>query len=72
MQTIREGRTVIDLDERRPHVVLPGLSAVHVVPLSLLRRMATGEIKVSEVDDFDDFIPLIIREWLEMKQEGII
>ena len=59
-----DNRTAIDPNES---VALPGLSAIHVVPLSLLRRMATGEIKVSEVDDFDDFIPLIIREWLEMK-----
>jgi len=60
---------VINLDEKRPHVVLPGLSAVHVVPLQLLQRMATWGIKVSEVDDFDDFIPLIIREWLEIKRK---
>lgn len=55
---------IYKLDEMRPHVVIPGLCAVHVLPLELLVKMASGGIGIGQVEGFNDFIPQIISEWL--------
>tara|TARA_R110000850_G_scaffold165803_3_gene290854 strand:+ start:4517 stop:4648 length:132 start_codon:yes stop_codon:yes gene_type:complete len=34
------------------------------MPTSSLEDMASGELKITEVDGIDDFIPTIIEEWL--------
>ena len=57
---------VIDLDAQRPHTVIHGLEQSHLMPTSSLEDMASGELKITEVDGIDDFIPTIIEEWLEL------
>ena len=55
---------IYKLDEMRPHVVIPGLCAVHVLPLELLIKMANGKISIGQVEGFNDFVPQVIWEWL--------
>lgn len=56
---------VINIEEDKPHVTINGLNNVHVVPLSLIEDIATGRIKLSDVDGANDFIPTLLIEWLK-------
>lgn len=56
---------VININEFRPHVMVEGFKSVHVFPLAMLEDIISGKLKVSEVEEFDDFMPMIIKEWLE-------
>lgn len=62
--------TVISLDDNRPHIVIQGIKSVHVVPLSVFKRIETGEIDLNDVDDIGDFIPTVIGEWLNNLQKN--
>lgn len=57
-------KNIIHLDDMRPHVTIPGLNRTHVIPIALLHKMASGEFKSEEIEDLDDFLPVIISEWL--------
>lgn len=60
---------VINLDDQRPHTIIQGIKATHVIPTSALEEMASGELKVSDTEQFDDFLPTIIQEWLELTND---
>lgn len=53
-----------NIEDQKPHVTITGLKNAHVVPLVLIENIASGKIKVSEVEQGDDFIPTLIKEWL--------
>ena len=55
----------INLEDRRPHLTICGTSAVHVFPLALFEDIVSGKLKPSEIKDIDDFLPQIIKEWME-------
>lgn len=55
---------IINIEDQKPHVRVTGLKTQHVIPVELLNNIASGKIKVSEVDFSDDFIPTLIKEWL--------
>jgi hypothetical protein len=57
---------IIDLDAQKPHTVIDGMESSYLMPTSVLENMASGELKVTEVDGIDDFMPTIIAEWLEL------
>lgn len=52
------------LDEHRPHVTVPGIKSIHVIPTAMFHKMASGDLKAKDVDGIDDFLPTIISEWL--------
>ena len=60
---------ITDIDEHRPHFVLPSLDTrrprIHVFPVEMARRIASGSLASSEVEDGDDIVRTIISEWLE-------
>lgn len=37
---------------------------VHVIPLSLLARIAHGEIPLSHLDDYEQIIRAILKDWI--------
>lgn len=55
---------IINIEDQKPHKRVTGLKMEHVIPVELLNNIASGKIKVSEVDYSDDFIPTLIKEWL--------
>ena len=59
--------TVVSLDDRRPHFVLPSLTddRVHVVPVEMIRRIVSGELPLREVEYLEDIVRAIFDEWLE-------
>jgi len=56
---------IINIEAAKPHITINGLKRVHVVPLSLIEDVAIGKIPLSDVDDADDFIPTLRKEWLD-------
>lgn len=52
------------LDEMRPHITIPGIKHVHIIPTAMFHNMASGTLKVEDVEDINDFLPTIISEWL--------
>ena len=62
---------VIQLDDQRPHIVVQGFNATHVIPVRVLEYVFSKQLKVSDIDGFDDFMPKILSEWYEwMKSKG--
>lgn len=54
---------VVQLEDKRPHVVVHASDAAHVLPLSLLEDVAKGD-KPSQILT-EPVIQRIIEEWLE-------
>lgn len=38
---------------------------VHVVPLSVFTRIAHGEMPLSQLDDHEDIIRAILKDWMQ-------
>lgn len=55
---------IYHIEDHKPHKRVTGLKMQHVIPVELLESIASGKIKVSDVDYSDDFIPTLIKEWL--------
>ncbi len=55
---------IYHIEDHKPHMTIQGLNAVHVVPVSLIEDIASGKIKISDIDEFDDFLPTLIQEWI--------
>lgn len=56
---------VTDIEEAKPHLTIVGLEKVHVIPLSLIRDMAKGRIKITDVEGVNDFLPAILLDLVE-------
>jgi len=56
---------VYNIEDHKPHITINGLKRVHVMPLSLIEDIAAGNTPLSDVDDADDFIPTLIKEWIK-------
>lgn len=55
---------IYEIEDYRPHITIQGFKSVHVLPVSLIEDIATGQIKISDVEGVDDFMPTLINEWL--------
>lgn len=59
---------VTNLDDRRPHIMLVGQNKkVHVLPVALAEKLATGKIEIQDVDP--ELIRDIVADWLTQVQE---
>lgn len=56
--------SIYHIDDHKPHMTIKGFKSVHVVPVSLIEDIASGKIKISDIDEFDDFLPTLIQEWI--------
>ena len=61
--------TVHNIEDQKPHVTITGFKRVHAVPISMLQDIVSGKLKLSDVDDFEDFIPILIGEWLILDKQ---
>lgn len=64
---------ITNIEEAKPHITINGLHGVHVVPLVLIEDISTGKIKLSDIERSNDFIPILLAEWLiERKRLGLV
>ena len=55
---------VTDISKYQPHVTIKGLRAVHVLPLSVLQDVVERRKCISQIDDWQDFLPEILNDFL--------
>ena len=56
--------TPINIDDHRPHVLLPTLDGkAHVLPASVIESLISGDLALDEVDDWREITRAIISEW---------
>ena len=56
---------VTDIEEAKPHLTIIGLEKTHVIPLSVIKDMASGRLKITDVDGVDDFLPTLLLDLIE-------
>lgn len=63
---------VADIEEHRPHmVILTDDGNAHVVPESVISKIANGEMPLMELDDWEPIIRKILSEWkLNLEEIG--
>jgi len=55
---------VSDIDDQRPHLMIPGKQKAHVIPKSLIQDVIDGDKDITEIEEYYDFLPTILKEWL--------
>ncbi len=50
-----------NIDEYRDHYHITGLSGnCHVIPVSVINKIADGDMKITDLEEYDDIIPTIV------------
>ncbi len=57
--------SVTDIDSQRPHVLIyTDDGKAHVIPLTFFDKVMAGSVSINELDDYQEIMPVIIKEWL--------
>lgn len=56
---------VIDIESMKPHIVIPVVGTVHAVPRAVFERIAKEETPITDLEDWEEIIPVIVGEWLQ-------
>ncbi len=57
--------SVTDIESQRPHILIyTDDGKAHVIPLSFFDSVMAGNVSIKELDDYDQIMPVIIKEWL--------
>jgi len=62
-----ENETIIRIDDHKPHLVVPGIRAVHVIPVEMIQNIISGKLPLADCEDLDDYMQTILKEWLESR-----
>ncbi|HDY9175587.1 hypothetical protein H8L45_09355 [Klebsiella pneumoniae] len=58
---------VVSIESRKPNVCVQTPDGnVHVLPVSMLQKIADGEMSIDDVAERDQIIRAIIAEWLRL------
>lgn len=57
---------IIDFQEGLPHLTIQGVERIHVIPLSCIEKVISGTMNITDIEDYKDMLPAILKEWLEM------
>lgn len=56
---------VVYFEDYMPHVsVFSDVGDIHIIPLSLMKKIASGSMSIDELDDRDAIVRAIIGGWL--------
>jgi len=58
---------VTDINDQKPHLMIPGSVNVHVMPKSLIEDVINGKKDITDIEEYEDFLPTILKEWLTME-----
>ena len=62
---------VANLDDQRPHISMLTIDGnAHVIPCALIEKIISGDMLVSECEDFDIVVRSIFKEWYETLKNG--
>ncbi|MDL4860789.1 hypothetical protein NPJ88_000430 [Halomonas elongata] len=58
--------TVTDIDDFRPCTILTAPNGdAHIIPLVVFQRIANGTLSVDDIDNRDQVLRAVIKDWLE-------
>lgn len=58
---------ILNLDDNRPHVVVQTDTGTHVIPMSFFDDVVAGKRLITDLEQWEQITPVIIREWMEKK-----
>ncbi|MBY5942315.1 hypothetical protein KUW00_15655 [Halomonas sp. DP5N14-9] len=63
---------ITELNDHRAHYCIPTPDGkAHVVPEAMIENIISGKISIDDVDDRDQVIRAILKDWLNIKlREG--
>lgn len=56
--------SIIKLDNFRKHLTIQGKKNIHVIPVDLMWDVIERKKLITDIEDYEDFLPEIIREWI--------
>jgi len=56
---------IISLSEHQPHIVIETKNGVHVLPISLIQKVANGQIDITEIDQYEEICQTVFGVFLE-------
>lgn len=56
---------VTDIQKYKPAVTIVTKNAVHVMPTHMIRDLISGKLKITECDDYNEWLPVIIEQWFK-------
>ena len=56
---------VSDIFTNQPHITIQGKNRVHVMPVSLIEDVIDGKMDITQIEDWQDFLPTILDDWLQ-------
>lgn len=65
-EMIKNESNIISLEEMKPHISVQGLKGAHIFPISMFQNIADRKLDINEVEEIEDFLPEIIKEWLSL------
>jgi hypothetical protein len=54
-----------NIEEARKHVVIDGKCAVHIFPITVIERLISGSLDITEIDHYSDIIPEVFSIFLD-------
>ena len=56
---------ITNISDQKPHLMIPDIKGnAHVIPISLIEDVISGNICITELEDYQIIIPTILKEWL--------
>lgn len=52
------------IEDKKPHLTINCEDGVHVVPVSLLEDVASGQIELTEIENWKPIVKKVLAEWL--------
>lgn len=56
---------IVELADFRPHMVIQADNKQHVVPVAMMEAIASGRLKVSDIDEIDSIMAAVVNEWIQ-------
>jgi len=56
--------SIIKIEEHRKHITIKGKESVHVMPIDLIWDIIERKKNITEIEEYTDFLPEILREWI--------
>ena len=54
----------INIEDYKPHLTIVCEKGIHIIPLSVFKKIVDFKLKITELEDYETIIPRILEEWL--------
>jgi hypothetical protein len=53
---------MIDISSQEPHINFYGKASVHVVPVSVIQKIADGRFKLEQLEDYQEIVKIVFAD----------